>query len=187
MLLFRKKKGFSHSLNIKNINALNGKYNIKAIYSGTTKDTSSSNNFSDADLDHYPTLFDELNNGIFVKAIKLDSLKSYTFSLKILNTKRFEIDFFEDDSIIRQNTMRYKLKDDGYIYIKHRNIKIIGIPYLMGGFKNKRSRLTLNKDNNLLFETTEFRSGGVFYLGFLVPVINFGSKMKYEKTYQRIE
>ena len=169
-------------LNKNNINALNGKYTIKAIYSGPTKDTTSAWNFSDSDLGIYPTFFDELNNGLLVKSIKTDPSKIYTFSLKILSTKKLEFNYFEDDSIIKQNTIKYRFKDDGYVYLKHKNFKIIGIPYVFGGFNTKRNRITLNKDTNLLFETSEFKSGGLFLL-----MINPYSKMKYEKIYQRIE
>ena len=91
-----------------------------------------------------------------------------------------EFNYFEDDSIIKQNTIKYRFKDDGYVHLKHKNFKIIGIPYVFGGFDTKRNRITLNKDTNLLFETSEFSSGGVALL-MVYPI----GKMKYQKIYQR--
>jgi hypothetical protein len=179
---FPKKRETSSLIKLTNIQQLNGKYSLREIYSGPTKDTASAWNFSESDLGHYPTFFDELNNGMFVKQLKTDASNSYTFTLNILNSKRIEINYFKDDCIINQNTIRYKFKDDGYFYLKNRNFKIKGIPYVLGGFFYKRNRITLNKDNNLLFETSEFMSVGMF----LLRVAPF-SKMKYEKIYQRLE
>jgi hypothetical protein len=182
---FPKKREPSSSLNLQNITNINGKYGIKEVYSGPTKDTSTAWknawNFSESDLGFRPTFFDELNFGVFVKEMKINSSSKYSFTIKILNTKKLKIDYFENDSIIRENIIRYRLKKDGYLYLNHKNFKIIGIPYLFGGFNKKRNRITLNKDHNLLFETSEFMSGGLFLL-----MVNPLSKMKYEKVYQRI-
>jgi len=174
------------NINSNNVSLLEGTYFMKHYYPVTLKDSVLDKNSDNEDLKHYPTLFDEINNGLFVNRLKMDSEKNYTFSLKILSPKRIEIDYLEDSLVIRKNTVRYKLKNDGFVYIKHRNLKIIGIPYVLGGINKKRSRFALNEENNLIFETSEFRSGGVFYAGFIAPAINFGSKLKYEKIYLRI-
>ncbi|WP_242084552.1 hypothetical protein [Aestuariivivens sediminis] len=184
---FPKKKSPSISyINSNNIYLLEGTYSIKHSSSVYSKDSVLDMSFVNEDNNQYLTLFDEINNGVFVKRLEVNSLKSYKFSLKILSTKRIQINYLEDDSLIRRNKIRYKLKEEGYVNLKHRNFKIIGIPYVMGGFKTKRKRLALTKDNDLLFETSEFTTGGVFYPAFIVPAINFGSKTKYKKIYQRI-
>jgi len=182
------KRQFSSFSNIKsdNINSMEGTYALKHCYPVYLKDSIIDMTFINEDLNRYPTLFDEVNNGVFVKRLDMYSGKNYTFSLKILSPKRIEINYFEDDHIIRKNKIRYKLKEDGFVYIKHRNFKIIGIPYVFGGLRKKRSRLTLNEDGNLFLETSEFRSEGVFYPGFIVPAIDFASKSKYKKVYERI-
>ncbi|MCR8669205.1 hypothetical protein NO995_16075 [Aestuariibaculum sp. M13] len=174
-------------INRSNISLLEGNYCMKHFNTAYYNDSILHKSVSKEDLNKYPTLFHEINNGLLVRRLKLDSEKAHTFSLKILNPKRIEIDYIEDDLIIRKNSIRYRLKDDGFVYIKHRNFKIIGIPYILGGINQKRNRLALNVDYNLLFETSEFRSGGVFYPGFMVPVINFGSTSKYRKIYKRID
>ena len=179
---FPKKRAPSNIIRLDSVQQLNGKYSMREIYSGPTKDTTSAWNFSESDSGHNPTFFDEINNGMFVKHIKTDTSNSYTFTLEILNSKQIEIKYCKDDYIIRQNQIRYKLKDDGYFYLKNRNFKIKGIPYVLGGFFYKRNRITLNTDNNLLFETSEFMSVGMFLLR-VAPY----SKMKYEKIYQRLE
>ena len=169
-------------LNASNINDINGKYAIKEFYSGPTTDTTSSWNFSDSDLRFYPTLFDELDNRFLKKAIVIDNEKRYCLGLEILNSKKIKLNFIKEDHIFKQKTIRYKLKDDGYIYLSNNNFKSRGIPYIIGDFNKKRIRFTLNKDNDLLFETSEFSSGGLFLL-MVYPI----SKLKYEKIYQRLK
>lgn len=175
------KKTPSPYLNASNINDLNGKYAIKEIYSGPTKDTTSSWNFTDSDLGTYPTFFDELDNRFLKKAIVIDNEKRYFLGLEILNSKKIKLNFIKDGHIFKQKTIRFILKDDGYIYLCNNNFKSRGIPYIIGDFNKKRIRLTLNKDNDLLFETSEFSSGGLFLL-MVYPI----GKMKYEKIYHRI-
>lgn len=174
-------------LNPSNIKLLEGTYALKHCYPVSSEDSIIDKIVTIADSNQYPTLFEEINNGILVKRLKMNSEKKYTFSLKILNSKRFEIDYLEDNLVVRKNSVRYKLKEDGFVHVKHRNFKIIGIPYVLGGINKKRSRLALNEDNYLLFETSEFFSGGVFYPGFIIPAIDFASKSKYKKIYQRID
>ena len=40
------------------------------------------------------------------------AIRSY---YEILSPKRIEIDYLEDSLVIRKNTVRYKLKDDGFV------------------------------------------------------------------------
>ena len=119
---------------------------------------------------------------MFTKPLNIDTSKIYTFTLKILNTKKIEINYLKENNILGENSIKYKLKEDGYVYLKNKNFKIRGIPYLLGDFMIRRNRLTLNENNNLLFETSEFNSGGLFLL-MVYPY----SKMKYEKIYKRVD
>ena len=170
------------SSKITNINDFNGKYTLAHNEYLSKKDSTSTANYSDVNLSQYPTFFDEFNNGMLVKKLKVDFIQYYTFSLKVLNSKRIEVSYLKNDSIIRQQTMRYKLKANGYINVKHRNFKILGIPYVLGAFIKKRKRLTLNANNDLIFETVEAMSGGAFLLQ-VVPYL----KTYYAKNYKRIE
>ena len=168
-------------INKTNLINLNGTYSLKHNHAASTTDSTSMWYSSEAELSPNYTFFDELNNGVFVKSIKIDTSKQYTFFLKILNSNKMQLDYHENDSIIRSNKIRYSLRNDGYVYLHHRNFKIIGIPYLFGGFHKKRNRLTLTLEQNLHFETSEFMSGGIFLLK-VVPL----NKSKYQKIYKRV-
>jgi hypothetical protein len=164
------------------ISDLNGKYENECMYSVPTKDMTSPWNFSSADLGIYPTFFDEIDNRWLKRSIKIDTLKQYAFSLNVITPKMLAVHLLENDSIIRKKWIRFRLGKDGYLYLKNTNFKIRGIPYVFGDIDKKRIRLTLTEDNNLLFETSEFNSGGLFLL-----MINPYTKMKYEKIFRRIE
>ena len=168
-------------INKENVITLNGKYSLNEIYRSSLTD-STSFSFSKSDLGFNHTFFDEIDSRISAKRIEIDSSKNYYFVLKVLNSKNIEIIYLENKATIRQQTIKYKLKGDGYLYIKNRNFKIKGIPYLIGSFDVKKIRLTLNKEKNLLLETSEFSSGGVALL-MVYPV----GKLKYQKIYERKE
>lgn len=168
-------------INKENVFSLNGKYSLNEIYRGSLTD-STSFSFSKSDLGFNHTFFDEIDSRISAKRIEIDSSKNYSFVLKVLNSKNIEIIYLENITTIRRQTIKYKLKGDGYLYLKNRNFKIKGIPYLIGSFDVKKIRLTLNKEKNLLLETSEFSSGGVALL-MVYPV----GKLKYQKIYERKE
>lgn len=170
-----------YSVNEENINSLNGKYSIIEISrSSLTDSTSFSYSKKDIGFDH--TIFDEIDSRLLTKRIEIDSSKNYALELKILNPKRIGLYYFQNEKAIRQLMIKYKIKDDGYLYLKNRNFKIKGIPYLFGEINVKKNRITLNKESNLIFESSEFSSGGVALL-MVYPV----GKAKYQKIYKRIE
>ena len=168
-------------INEENINSVNGRYSIKEINRSSLTD-STSFSYSKTDIGFERTIFDEIDSRMYTQSIEIDSSKSYYFELNVLNLKRIEINYFENNKTIRQHIITYKIKDDGYLYLKNRNFKIKGIPYLFGEFNVKKNRITLNIENNLVFESSEFSSGGVALL-MVYPI----GKVKYQKIYERIE
>jgi len=170
-----------NTISEKNINSLNGIYAIKEINRSSLTD-STSFSFSKTDIGFNRTIFDEIDSRLFAKPVEIDSSESYSFELKILNSKRIELHYLENEKTIRKHIIKYKIKDDGYLYLKNRNFKIKGIPYLFGEFNIKKNRISLNKENNLIFESSEFSSGGLVLL-MVYPI----AKAKYQKIYKRIE
>ena len=170
-----------HITTTENIQLLNGKYTMYEIVRKPLTD-STAISYSKADIGFNHTFYDELDRGLFSKTLKIDSLKSYNFTLQILNSKKIQINYFENGIKIRQHTINYKLKTDGYVYLRNKNFKVNGIPYLIGEFNVKRSRLTLNNKKQLIFQSSQFSSGGIA----LLMVYPLG-KAKYQKIYQRLD
>lgn len=180
---FPKQHNPGKGLSLNTLKQLEGDYRVEHYTTKPTKDSTAVWNFSEPDLGRYPTLFDEINNGLFVKEFRVDPEKTYCVSIHSVTNQKLRMYYYENNILIKQNTLRFRLKDDGYLYLRYRNFKIIGLPYLLGGIKLKRNRITLDDDHNLVFETSEVTSGGVILLFVFNPVF----KSKYEKIYQRIE
>jgi len=156
----------------KNITELNGKYNIIDIEADSIRKKNwASNNF-----------FTELESKIFFKPTKLDTLKTYQFELKVLSKKRIQINYLENDKIFKERIVKGKLKKDGYFYLKNKNVKLWGVPYLAGAIHINKTRISKTKKGNLIFDLTHHQSGAFFF--FVFPG---GANWEYRNTYQKTE
>ena len=161
-------------LNNKNIKELNGKYVIVA-----KNDSLNSLNQS---VWMYNNFLKEIDRKVIFNVPKLDSTKTYFFDLEILNDKKISINFFENGKVIRNETLKYKLGNDGYLYLRNKNVRPLFIPYIAGSIDITKTRLTIDKDYNLILDSTNHNSGG------LAIVIFMGSRnWDYRKEYERIK
>jgi len=126
--------------------------------------------------------FKEIDRHLLRDTLKIDSSKNYKLGLKVLSDKLIKIDYIQDDSVFRSRTLKTKLKKDGYLYLKNKNIGIRLIPYLLGGIDIKKSRITLSKEKNLVFDYSQHVSGAFLFLIFLD-----GETSKRRLEYGRIE
>lgn len=111
---------------------------------------------------------------------KIDDLDNYSFEIKQLGNKQIEITYLKDKVCFRKYTLDYKLKNDGYVYLKNKNFKTSGIPYLFGGIDIKKLRLN-SIDNYLVIEEVYHSSGAILLI--------FGDSKtwNYINRYERIE
>lgn len=109
----------------------------------------------------------EIDRKLIKDTLHMDTLKVYKFELKILSKKRLAILYIENDSIFRQVILKYKIKKDGYVYLKNKNVQPLLIPYLCGAIDIKRMRLSLNKSNELVLDMSHHRSGAFLIVAFL--------------------
>lgn len=160
--------------NQKNLNELNGKYTIVA--------KNDSLNSTNQQSWIYSNFLSEIDRRVVFNVPELDSTITYYFNLKILNEKKLRIDFLNQNQVFRSETLKYKLKNNGYLYLKNKNIQPIFIPYLVGSIDISNTRLTLGKNENLILDSTNHRSGGIFIVIFMG-----GSNWDYRKEYRRIK
>lgn len=107
------------------------------------------------------------------------NLKPYSFSIEVLNQSELKISYLKNNIVFKKFNLEYKLKDDGYIYLKNRNLHISGIPFLLGGNDLKRLRLAV-EPNNLIIEEVYHTSGG-----FIILFTDFKT-WEYRNTYRRL-
>ncbi len=153
-----------------NIDLFNGKYEV------------SSMEYQDKfDSYEYHNLFRELDRKILKDTLELDNNNTYHINLNFINNNRIKIDYLSNGYIFRSRIIKTKLKKDGYLYLKNKNVGFSLIPYLFGGLDVKRTRLSINEDENLVVEVSHFQGGAALLILFL----DLGTE-KYIKTYRRI-
>ena len=109
-------------------------------------------------------------------------MKTYSFDLKVLNPKKLKVSYLENGEIFRERILKTKLKKDGYLYLKNKNVGFLLVPYIAGAIDIKRTRLTKSENGNIVFDVVNHRSGA-----FLIVVFLDGRTWKYRQEYQQIE
>ncbi|WP_312136284.1 hypothetical protein [Sphingobacterium sp.] len=166
-----------YKLDKHNLNQLDGIYEIN--HAGYNSKYVKANNSYTSYSENF---FKEIDRHLLRDTLKIDSSKNYKLGLKVLSDKLIKIDYIQDDSVFRSRTLKTKLKKDGYLYLKNKNIGIRLIPYLLGGIDIKKSRITLSKEKNLVFDYSQHVSGAFLFLIFLD-----GETSKRRLEYGRIE
>jgi len=168
---FKDKQENFQKINENNVTILNGNYSV-------FKKTKSN--------EYY--YFDNLNEKFYRKygrgerdTINFDTISGGILKISILNNRELNLDFIKNDRIVKNQKLKYKFKNDGFLYIKNRNTLIGGIPYIFGGIDVRKVRIALNENNNLLLNDV-FNSSGAFLL-------IFGDAKVWEETniYKRLK
>lgn len=167
---FEKGLGNSTPLTKNNITSLNGKYEINALNEAEgTKKYWMYNNF-----------LQELDRKLLTDTFKIDSNKTYTVELEVLGNKALKLNYLENGKSIRERVLKTRLKKDGYLYLKNKNIGFLLLPYIAGGIDVKKTRLSKTADGELIFDVVNHRSGAFMVIAFLD-----GRTWKYRKIYPK--
>lgn len=158
-------------LSANTLTTLNGTYEIK----NTNADSITKKYWM------YNNFLTEIDRKILSDTLKIDSLKSYSFNLTILSPKSCKINYVENNKVIRERIIKTKLKRDGYLYLKNKNVALIFIPYLAGAIDIKKARFSKTQEGNLIFDVASHRSGAFLLIMFLD-----GRTWKYRNEYKRI-
>lgn len=125
--------------------------------------------------------FTEIDRKLIKDTLEIDTLKTYSFDLKVLNPKKIKIDYIENGKIIRERILKTKLKRDGYLYLRNKNTQFMLVPFLAGAIDIKKTRITKSDNGNLIFDVANFRYGAA--------LIVFGDTRtwKYRQEYEPIK
>ncbi|OBX26445.1 hypothetical protein A9996_05275 [Gelidibacter algens] len=142
---FDKKLINPNSLNKRNLTELNGRYGIVHLeFDSISKEYKKQ-------IWTYNNFFKEIDRKLIKDTLKLDSLKTYTFNLKVISPKKIKIDYIENGKIFKERILKTKLKKDGYLYLKNKNVQFLLVPYIAGALDVKKTRFTKSKNGNLIF------------------------------------
>ncbi len=169
---FKKNLINQNPLTEKTLTDLNGKYGIS-----NSKADSVSNNYW-----VYNNFLTEIDRKLLKDTLQFDTLKTYHVELKVLNKKKLKISYLENSIIFRERIIKTKLKSDGYLYLKNKNVGFLFVPYIAGAIDIKKTRLTTSKNGNLIFDIANHRSGA-----FLIFIFLDGQTRKYRYEYNKLE
>ena len=159
---FNKNHSFKNEvkLNENSISLLNGSYTVNPSIE-LNKGRSGKIYFTDKGDLNRTNLYNFFNNSS--RSLNDFQDSTYLVKLKVINKNEILIFQYNNDQKMDSILLKYKLKSNGYIYIKNKNFKINGVPYLFGGFELNRIRITLSNENNLVFNSAHY-----FYGSFLI-------------------
>ncbi len=172
---FERKDQNPYLLNKDNLKELSGSYQISqvnadSIFKKYPQNTRLYNNF-----------LSEIDRKLLKDTLKLNSNSTYRFDLDIISDREAKISYIENERIIRVRNLRTKLKKDGYLYLKNKNVGFVIIPYLAGAIDVKKTRMTKALNGNLIFDVVNHRSGA-----FMIILFLDGRTWKYRQEYQRL-
>lgn len=164
------------NLDITNVNSINGKYEIVPMQVDTTKRRHISGRLN-------YNLIQEFERNPFSPVYvnyDEDSTK-YLVEFEIKNSKDIEIKFLKNDQVYNSKIIKYKLKKDGFLYLKNDNTKLWGVPYLFGAMDINKNRISVNEKSNLVLDVANFRGGAMLLIAFLD-----GGRTYYRKIIRKV-
>lgn len=142
-----------------NLTELNGVYNIRPQTDSSTDLTYIESDYANERFYRDNTLTGRGSRD----TMKIDNVNDYSFKLNILDKKTLEVSYLKDNTAFRQLRFKYKLTTDGFLLIKNRNFRALGLPYIFGSIDVKKRRLSLGKDC-LVIDEVYHSSGGVLII-----------------------
>lgn len=121
----------------------------------------------------------EIDDKLLPNAFYAENAKQYSSCLTVLKDKRIKIACLEQQQVVMEWVLKCRLKKDGYLYLRNKNIKIAGLPYILGGVDAKRIRLAKTVEGDLIVDVVDHKSGA------LILIIGSSYTRKYRKTYVR--
>lgn len=119
------------------------------------------------------------NLNYFVKSekSKVDYSDNYFVEVKLLDKNRLQFTTKKGNEIMKNAEVGGELKN-GFFYLDNKYLKRNGVPYLAGGYDNRKTRIGLSKDNGLLVNYAYDNSGAVLFMFWAGSAYNLGFHYK---------
>lgn len=104
---------------------------------------------------------------------------SYRLLLEVLDDKHIKLSLFENGLPTIETTVKYKIKDEHYLYLKNKNFKRHNIPFILGGYDYRKVRLAINNDGDLILDSVHYGIGS-----FLFIIWSGNPTMRYSSIYK---
>ena len=107
-----------------------------------------------------------------------ENLENYKVKIEIQDKKTILISLLDEEKSIDNIKLDYKIRKDGYIYLKNKNFKTKWIPGLCGNFEIDRTRIGINQENNLIINHSHYIYGAILFIIGDTKKTSFGSEYK---------
>lgn len=110
--------------------------------------------------------------------LKYSSIKSYidfrnrvkdtseikSVKILILNDKKIQFTFKTENGNESNYETEYKLSANGLIFLKNKNFRLTGLPYIFGGYQINKTELGLTKENQLILNGVKVDKGAILII-----------------------
>lgn len=177
---FSKKVTFNDQiiLNKETISKINGFYDIKS-YKSIWKFQGLEPDFVENDsINRFP-LYLTLKTNEGYKNSEIIYPENCKVKIEVQDEKLILLSLLKDEVVVDNIKLEYKIKKNGYIYLKNKNFKTKWIPGLCGNFEMNRTRIGINGENNLILNHSYYIYGAVLF------VIGNDKKTSFVSEYKR--
>lgn len=82
--------------------------------------------------------------------------------LNVVDSKRINVLFLDQSGEkLYSKQIKYKIKKNGFVFLKNRNFRLVGIPFVFGEYDVNQFELGISSDNNLIINGFTKEVGGV--------------------------
>lgn len=119
-------------------------------------------NYNNASINHTNLNYHNLSRIIdFQDKTKMADVTSV--EIKILNDNEIEFLFTDKYGSLKRYNSKYFL-EDGKLYLKNKNFRLTGIPYLFGGYKVNKTTLAKGENGDLLISAVQIDEGAFLFV-----------------------
>lgn len=90
--------------------------------------------------------------------------KKLVVAIKLLSKKEIKFTYKLQDSIVEEIILDMKLRGNGMIHLKNKEVNVMGIPMIFGNITVDKSRIGLSNNSDLIINNVHFLAGGVLIL-----------------------
>ena len=177
---FSKKTTFNNQIILKkeSVSKLNGIYEIGSI-KAIQKFENTKREVIEYDSLNRFSLFETIKETkqVLREEIK-NNIKNYKVKILIENENIISFSLLKNELKIDSIKMNYKIRKDGFIYLKNKNFRTMWVPVLCGNFEVDRTKVGINDSNNLILSNSYFLYGAILVIIGDTKKSNFSSEYK---------
>ncbi len=136
--------------------------------------------YQNFDSDSLKLNHNSIHGKINWKKRSIDTTKYTSVQIRVLNKKQLRFDFIKDSTLLKSQVLKYRLRHNGFVKLRNKNLRISGIPYVFGEYALVKYELGLTKANDLILHGCHEEGGG------MLIVLSGGGRYVVKRIYESI-